>query len=54
MSQAQIVSTETSALMELNKPGELWIRGYCVMLGYWGEPQKTEEAVGQDKWYRTG
>ncbi|KAM9597143.1 medium-chain acyl-CoA ligase ACSF2, mitochondrial [Trichechus inunguis] len=52
--EAQIVSTENSGLMELNKPGELWIRGYCVMLGYWGEPQKTEEVVGQDKWYRTG
>ncbi|XP_058416677.1 medium-chain acyl-CoA ligase ACSF2, mitochondrial isoform X2 [Diceros bicornis minor] len=52
--EAQIVSTETGTLTKLNTPGELWIRGYCVMLGYWGDPQKTEEAVGQDKWYRTG
>ncbi|XP_025136116.3 medium-chain acyl-CoA ligase ACSF2, mitochondrial isoform X2 [Bubalus bubalis] len=52
--EAQIVNTETGTLTELNTPGELCIRGYCVMLGYWGEPQKTEEAIGQDKWYRTG
>lgn len=24
------------------------------MQGYWGEPQKTFETVGQDRWYRTG
>uniref|UniRef100_A0A8C5W9I8 Medium-chain acyl-CoA ligase ACSF2, mitochondrial n=1 Tax=Microcebus murinus TaxID=30608 RepID=A0A8C5W9I8_MICMU len=45
---------EAGTLAALNTPGELCIRGYCVMLGYWGEPQKTEEVVGQDKWYRTG
>ncbi|KAI5944588.1 medium-chain acyl-CoA ligase ACSF2, mitochondrial isoform X1 [Manis javanica] len=52
--EAQIVNMETQTVAELNTPGELWIRGYCIMLGYWGEPQKTEEAVGIDKWYRTG
>ncbi|KAM6164339.1 medium-chain acyl-CoA ligase ACSF2, mitochondrial [Rhynchocyon petersi] len=52
--EAQIVNTETNTLVELNTPGELWIRGYCVMLGYWGDPTKTEEAIGQDRWYRTG
>lgn len=54
LSQAQIVNMELGTMAELNTPGELWIRGYCVMLGYWGEPQKTEEVIGQDKWYRTG
>ncbi|XP_032471566.1 medium-chain acyl-CoA ligase ACSF2, mitochondrial isoform X2 [Phocoena sinus] len=53
-SQAQIVNMGTGTLAELNTPGELCIRGYCVMLGYWGEPWKTEEATGRDKWYRTG
>ncbi|XP_045155237.1 medium-chain acyl-CoA ligase ACSF2, mitochondrial [Echinops telfairi] len=52
--EAQIVNLETGTMMELNMPGELWVRGYCVMLGYWDEPQKTQEAIGQDKWYRTG
>ncbi|EDL15539.1 mCG63314 [Mus musculus] len=52
--KAQIVNVETGELTNLNVPGELYIRGYCVMQGYWGEPQKTFETVGQDKWYRTG
>uniref|UniRef100_A0A8C8Y3F2 Medium-chain acyl-CoA ligase ACSF2, mitochondrial n=1 Tax=Panthera leo TaxID=9689 RepID=A0A8C8Y3F2_PANLE len=52
--EAQIVDMKTGTLAELNTSGELCIRGYCVMLGYWGEPQKTEEAIGQDKWYHTG
>lgn len=45
---------KTGNRVELNTPGELFIRGYCVMLGYWGEPEKTKEAIGPDKWYRTG
>ncbi|XP_002719337.1 medium-chain acyl-CoA ligase ACSF2, mitochondrial [Oryctolagus cuniculus] len=52
--EAQILNTETGKLAKLNTPGELCIRGYCVMQGYWDEPQKTLEAVSQDKWYRTG
>ncbi|EHB16492.1 Acyl-CoA synthetase family member 2, mitochondrial [Heterocephalus glaber] len=52
--EAQIVSMETGELAALNTPGELCIRGYCIMQGYWGEPDKTSEVVGQDKWYRTG
>ncbi|PNI58464.1 ACSF2 isoform 4 [Pan troglodytes] len=52
--EARIMNMEAGTLAKLNTPGELCIRGYCVMLGYWGEPQKTEEAVDQDKWYWTG
>ncbi|XP_003931321.1 medium-chain acyl-CoA ligase ACSF2, mitochondrial [Saimiri boliviensis] len=52
--EARIMNMEAGKLAELNTPGELFIRGYCVMLGYWGEPRKTEEVVDQDKWYRTG
>lgn len=52
--EAKIVSMETGATAEVNTPGELCIRGYCVMLGYWNDPQKTEEVLGLDNWYRTG
>lgn len=31
-------------------PGELCIRGYCTMLGYWDEEAKTKEAMGSDGW----
>lgn len=52
--EAQIVNVTTEKVAELNTPGELWIRGYCVMMGYWNEPQQTMEVIREDKWYRTG
>lgn len=36
------------------QPGELWIRGYLTMLGYYGNEMKTKETLGADKWLRTG
>jgi fatty-acyl-CoA synthase len=35
-------------------PGEVCIRGYSVMLGYWNEPAKTEEAIDRRGWMHTG
>jgi fatty-acyl-CoA synthase len=35
-------------------PGELCTRGYSVMLGYWGEPEKTAEAIDAARWMHTG
>lgn len=40
--------------MPLNTAGELQIRGYCVMLGYWDDPERTREVISDDKWYKTG
>lgn len=34
--------------------GELWVRGYGTMLGYWGDEKKSRETIGADKWLRTG
>lgn len=30
--------------------GELCVRGYCTMLGYWNDPTKTKEILDVDKW----
>ena len=35
-------------------PGELWVRGYNVMRGYWDASDKTAEAITPDGWLRTG
>jgi fatty-acyl-CoA synthase len=35
-------------------PGELCTRGYSVMLGYWDEKAKTEEAIDRAGWMHTG
>ena len=34
--------------------GELLTRGYCVMLGYWGDETKTRETIDAAGWMHTG
>jgi len=34
--------------------GELCTRGYCVMRGYWGDPEKTAEDIDDEHWIKTG
>ncbi|KAM8723481.1 medium-chain acyl-CoA ligase ACSF2, mitochondrial-like isoform 2-T3 [Acanthopagrus schlegelii] len=41
-------------IVPLGTPGELLIRGSCVMHGYWEDPEKTREAICPARWYRTG
>jgi fatty-acyl-CoA synthase len=39
--------------MPVGQKGELCTRGYSVMLGYWDEPERTEDAV-RGGWMHTG
>jgi fatty-acyl-CoA synthase len=34
--------------------GELCTRGYSVMQGYWGDPERTAEAIDAARWMHTG
>ncbi|NXH09830.1 ACSF2 synthetase, partial [Bucco capensis] len=52
--EAKIEDPESGQPVPLNTPGELQIRGYCVMLGYWDDPAKTSEVVTAERWYKTG
>ena len=36
------------------QPGELCVRGYLTMLGYWDEPEQTESVLDVDGWLHSG
>nr|CAD7414626.1 unnamed protein product [Timema poppensis] len=41
-------------MVPMGSPGELLVRGYCNMLEYWGDEDKTRSTLGRDRWLRTG
>jgi len=52
--EIKIVDPTSGETVERGQPGELCTRGYSVMLGYWGEDEKTREAIDADGWMHTG
>jgi fatty-acyl-CoA synthase len=52
--ESKIVSPETGAIVERGHPGELCTRGYSVMLGYWQDHERTDEAIDRARWMHTG
>ena len=52
--QAKVVDPSTEEMVPLGESGELLIRGYCVMLGYWDDLKKTSEVISPSRWYKTG
>jgi fatty-acyl-CoA synthase len=52
--EIKIIDPATGETVERGQPGEFCTRGYSVMLGYWDEPEKTEEAIDRDGWMHTG
>lgn len=45
---------EQGRIVARGQIGELCTRGYSVMLGYWGNPDATREAIDGARWMHTG
>ncbi|MDT4925162.1 MAG: fatty-acyl-CoA synthase, partial [Pseudonocardiales bacterium] len=52
--EVKIIDPATGRTVERGMPGELCTRGYSVMLGYWGDPERTAESIDSGRWMHTG
>jgi fatty-acyl-CoA synthase len=52
--EVKVVDPASGRVMEIGEPGEFCTRAYSVMLGYWNEPEKTDEAIDSARWMHTG
>ena len=52
--EARLVDAETGLDADVGRPGEIWVRGPQVMLGYLGDEEATAATLTDDGWLRTG
>ena len=52
--ELRILDPETGAAQPVGEPGELQVRGYSLMLGYYRKPEETAAAYDTDGWFKTG
>ena len=51
--EAKVVGPD-GEIVPRGTPGEMLVRGYSVMLGYWDDHVRTAESVDSDGWMHTG
>lgn len=52
--EVKIVDPSTGETVPRGQAGEFCTRGYSVMKGYWGQEEKTREAIDPQGWLHTG
>jgi fatty-acyl-CoA synthase len=45
---------EDDGIVARGVSGELCTRGYCVMRGYWGDPERTAQEIDRAHWIKSG
>lgn len=52
--EMRIVNPENEEPQPIGIPGELRVKGYSLMLGYYKKPEETEASYDKDGWFKTG
>ena len=52
--EVKVVDPETNEDLPPNTPGEVVVRGYSVMKGYYNMPEATANAIDEGGWYHSG
>ncbi|KAL4420676.1 hypothetical protein ABPG75_010332 [Micractinium tetrahymenae] len=52
--EARVVDPHTHQTLPRGQVGELCVRGYSVMAGYFGDQAATAAAIGEGRWMHTG
>jgi fatty-acyl-CoA synthase len=52
--EVKVIDPASGLTVPRGESGELCTRGYSVMLGYWGGPEKTAEVIDTARWMHTG
>ena len=50
----RIIDPDTGSNLPAATPGELLVKGYAVMKGYWDRPEATQETIDAEGWLHTG
>ncbi|MCP5302912.1 MAG: AMP-binding protein [Pseudomonadales bacterium] len=51
--EVKVVDDDGKAL-PIGTPGELWVKGPQIMLGYWRRPKETQNVLTEEGWLKTG
>lgn len=52
--EVKIADPTTGRTVRRGETGELCVRGYSVMHGYWNAPEKSEQAIDKNGWMHSG
>ena len=52
--EAKLMDEDEKEVTKEGEPGELWVRGPQMLLGYWRNEKATKESKTEDGWFKTG